>query len=125
MSQTLSQSQTLRVGGKVIGSTQEVVNGALAVIDEQVEIGTDVEHLIAVPYAQLKGLVLHATMACTVKTNSSSEADDTFTLEANKPIVWFAGGITDNPLTADVASLFVTNAAAGLLQFYALYDPTE
>lgn len=125
MSQTLSQTQTLRVGGKTIGATQEAVNGALAVIDEQVEIGTDIEHLIAVPYAQLKGLVLHATMACTVKTNSSSVADDTFTLEANKPIVWFTGGLAANPLTVDVTSIFITNAAAGLFQMYALYDPTE
>lgn len=125
MSQTLSQSQTLRVGGKTIGATQEAVDGALAVIDEQVGIGTDKEHLIAVPYAQLKALVLHATMACTVKTNSATEEDDEFTLEANKPIVWFTGGITPNPLTADVTSIFITNAAAGSFQFYALYDPTE
>lgn len=125
MSQTLSQTQTLRVGGKTIGATNEVTNGAIAGIDEVVPIGTDVEFDVSFLAAQLKGLVIFSAVACTIKTNSPSEADDTFTVEANKPIVFLAGGVAPNPITQDVTSLFITNAAEGLIQFYAIYDPTS
>lgn len=124
MSHTLSRSQTIRVGGKTVGATNDVTDGALASIDEVCPIGTDVEHEIAFPYAKLKGLVLSSAVACTIKTNSSSAPDETFTLAAGRPIVWMNGDVSASPVTADVTSVFITNAAEGLIQIFALYDPT-
>lgn len=47
MSHTLSRSQTIRIGGKTVGATNDVTDGALASIDEVCPIGTNVEHDIA------------------------------------------------------------------------------
>ena len=50
-----------------------------------------------------------ATSDVTVKTNSSSMPDQTFTLKTNKPGVWNSDMSFDNPITTNITVIYVTN----------------
>lgn len=74
----------------------------------------DLEIAIAFTLAELKSILLYASKALTIKTNSSSTPDDTIDLPAGKPWAWQAGGPAEGAntgqlLTADVTAFFVTN----------------
>jgi len=71
------------------------------------ESPNDLEVALTLAKNQLKMLYLVADGAVTVKTNSKDAADDTFTLAANVPIVWYEGSGLANPFTADVTKLFM------------------
>jgi len=62
----------------------------------------------------------------TLKTNSSTVPDDTFTLVDGKKLEWTANSLEACPITSDVATLFVTKAGAGdvLLEILTGYDVT-
>lgn len=77
--------------------------------------------------SSMKSLMIHTTRDVTIKTNSSSTPDQTFTLKANQPLVWSANSPAVNPLTADVTGgLFVTNSSGedAKLTIKMLQDPT-
>lgn len=124
MSHTMVIGNTATIAGKVLGANRSATNDGLAVIDTTAPIGTNVEYEAAFTVAQIKSLAIYAAVACTIKTNSSSEPDDTITMVAGEIITWDENSVYACPITADVTSLFLTNAASGLIQFYALYDPT-
>ncbi len=67
-------------------------------------------------------------VAMTIETNSSSAADNTFTLAPGSPITWITGDPTFVDSNGDdvtnITSIFVTNTTAGTLQICALVDPT-
>jgi len=89
-------------------------------------IGTDVQVDLVADVSTIVSLVIESTTAMTLKTNSSGAPVDTITLVANKPVVWntqiLATLGTACPLTVDVTSLFVTNAAVGDLNIYILFN---
>lgn len=70
---------------------------------------------LAIDVSQLKMLHLLATAAMTIETNDSGSPDDTLTLDANKPLLWYEGCGMDCPLTADVADIYVASVAGGTL----------
>ncbi len=82
--------------------------------------------LIGLDISALKTLYLVADQDLTVKTNSSTEPDDTLTLESGQPLVWWDGNGFAAPFSEDVATLFVTNASGddAVLQLFALLDAT-
>lgn len=77
----------------------------------------------ALDYSQCKGFFMVADAAMTVETNSSSAADQTFTLAANVPVAW-ANGAGTCPVTTDITALYVTSTAGGTLKIRTLIDPT-
>lgn len=87
---------------------------------------SDLEIVAAIDVSALELLIVEATADCTVETNSASTPDNTLTLTAGVPVIWYPGCGHSNPLTADVTSLFVnpTAATAGVLSIKALTDAT-
>jgi len=97
-------------------------NLEVAVADES----TDLAINIAIDYSALKSLYIVSDQDLTVETNDGTTPDDTLTLLAGKPIVWFEGCGFTNPLSADVTALYATNAsgADATLTIKTLQDAT-
>ncbi|QDT26798.1 hypothetical protein Enr10x_21080 [Gimesia panareensis] len=72
---------------------------------------TDLAINIAIDYSALQLLFIVADQDLTIETNDGSTPDDTLTLKAGKPIVWYDGCGYSNPLSADVTALYATNAS--------------
>ena len=97
--------------------------------DRDVTVGAttnDVEVSIAFTMAGLKAIYIAATNTVTLETNSSSAADDTFTITAGSPFVWtYTSGIT-TPFTADVTKFYLSNAggSSSTVQIRVIRDAT-
>ncbi len=109
--------------GTITGSGSETAD-AVAYIDTTLAIATNAEYDIDFIHTQLKSLIIKSAVACTVKTNSSGSPDNTFTIVAGEPFQWRDGDAFTNPVTAAVTKVFITTAATGAFQMYALHDPT-
>jgi hypothetical protein len=81
---------------------------------------------IAVDVSELSSLLIYSDVACTIKTNSSGSPDNTITVAAGKPVVWYTGCGLACPLTVDVTKIYVTvgGSTAGTLKIRALQDAT-
>lgn len=115
--------------GNSVNKSVQASSGQEISIDETIpDAQTDLAVAFAAVRAKIQMLIIVSDRALTLETNSGSAADDTFTLEAGKPIIWYSGiGIAITDLfSADITGLFVTNASGGnaLLQIRALIDPT-
>jgi len=98
--ESIAQTVTIEADGE--GNRNVTVNAATT--DKRVDIAIDV--------SELKLLYIHSDQDITIETNSGSAADDTLTIKANKPFVWYADCGLTNPLGTDVTALFITNAGA-------------
>ena len=78
--------------------------------------------------SQLKSVLLVASVAMTLKTNSSGSPQETIALAAGVPKIWSLAQdlIGTCPFSGDVTALFVTNASggAGTLTVKTAHDPT-
>lgn len=93
---------------------------------EDKAVGTDTQYDMVIDVSTIQSLCIESTTAMTLETNNSGTPADTISLTANKAVVWNTQiqstlG-TACPLTTDVTSLFVTNAAIGDLKIYILMD---
>lgn len=86
-------------------------------------IAADAEDLeVACPFviADTSAIYIRFSQEMTIKTNSDSAPDDSFTLPANHPLVWDDTMVYDNPFTANVTKFFITNEsgtqATGLIR---------
>lgn len=84
--------------------------------------------LIAIDVSALKSIYIDSTTDITIKTNSSSEEDDTISVSGGEPLVWFTGCGLATPFTSgtDVTQIYVTNgeASAGTVKIRCLHDAT-
>src|SRR5262245_48857156 len=87
---------------------------------------TNLHVIFAIDISQLVSLEMVCDRALTVKTNSSSDPDDTLGLAAGTPLRWHSTCGLDNPLSADVAHLYLTLAAGddATLKVRTLQDTT-
>lgn len=72
---------------------------------------TDLAINIAIDFSALQLLYIVSDQDLTIETNDGTTPDDTLTLKAGKPIVWYDGCGYTNPLSADVTALYATNAS--------------
>lgn len=100
-------------------------------LEKTFAIGTDVAQDLEADQSTIVSLAMEwdgaAGQTCVVETNSSSAPDDTITLTHGSPLIWNTE-IEDTlgtacPITVDITTgIFVTNAAAGDLTIYILFD---
>lgn len=74
----------------------------------------NVEVDLAFPFANVKSMVIYSAQAMTIKSNSTSVPDDTFTVPAGKQLAWNTNDIAACPFTVDVTKLYLTNGSATL-----------
>lgn len=94
---------------------------------EDKSIGTDTQIDCTLDVSTIQSLCIVATVDMTLETNATNAAGgDSIALLANKPVVWNTQ-IEDTlgtacPLTLDVTTLYLTNAAVGDFSMYVLMD---
>ena len=94
---------------------------------EDKTVGTETQVDMVIDVSTIESLCIEATTAMTLETNATNAAGgDTITLTANQAVVWNTRiestlG-TACPLTTDVTTLYVTNAAVGDLKIYILMN---
>lgn len=124
MSYTMTVQTVVALEGQSLSGTAtasaEAIDKRQVVLDENAD---DVEILQTLDVSEVKGLVLLCSADATLKTNSSSEPDDTISLTAGRSVSWITGQGA-NPLTADVTSFFASSTTGGTLQMWFLSDPT-
>lgn len=125
----MAVSQTLTIGWSR-GSesvTKTITKSSEGGKDIDVDIiANQTDKLVAetIDVSQIKLLWIMADVAMTVETNSGSAPDDTLTLVANEPIVWWDGCGWPCPLGTDVAAFYITNTTAGNLKAHFVLDAT-
>jgi len=127
VSRTFERSYTPGNGGGVLGYQKVVADESEVSVSKSIpDETTDMEIIFAVPYAQIKAILLASDQAITVEVNSSSAPDQIFTLLANQPLLWLYGDPIANPITQDITKLYITNAsgAAAALEVRAILDAT-
>ena len=69
----------------------------------------------AIDVSQLSLVFIKSDVTITFKNNDDGTPDDTLTITAGKPLVWYSGCGLPNPFASgiDVASFKLTNATAG------------
>jgi hypothetical protein len=82
---------------------------------------------LTIDVSALKSIYIKSDKALTLETNSSSAADETLTLGADTPIIWYDGmPAAMKPFQQDVTALYVTEGASvdANLIIKTLQDPT-
>jgi hypothetical protein len=100
------------------GSPVRVVSEITSEADEYVSLDVPVQsnYQIALAFvrARLKSILVKAGGPLTLKTNSTSAPDNTWALDADKPLIWNVDSLiaVNTMFAADVTTLYVTNAGA-------------
>lgn len=134
MSLTVQLSRAWRFGTDVLSAVEELTYEDADVnptIDATIGAGlTDKQVACTIDLSQLKALYLESDQDVTIETNqaggSSAAPDDVLTLSANVPKLWtISDGLDLCPLTADVDTLFVSNAGGedAKLKIRGVQDP--
>jgi hypothetical protein len=83
-------------------------------VDVTVPGSTSDVHVLATVDVSALGLVfISSDQDITIETNSSSAADETITIAAGKPLIWYTGCGWTNPFATDITALYLTRGAAG------------
>ena len=117
-------NKSVRTNAGTVGGTAYVLEGTAEsnIVLEDHAIGTDTAQDFTADVSTIVSLAMEwspasGSSSCTIETNSSSAADDTIILLADKPLYWdtriLATEGTACPLTVDVTSLFITTTAIG------------
>lgn len=121
------QLQTVISDGalRISATSLETVEAATQLDVTVANAVTDGQHAFMVERTGMKSFFVSSDQDVTIKTNNSGAPIDTLTVKANKPIVWM-DGIGIAPITADITSLFITNASgsAASIKILAGWDPT-
>lgn len=127
----MSYSHTINLGvttpgNRVTGTITETGDGEERRDIPLTALQANKEVALVLEVAAIKSLFMLATGGCTIKTNSSSAPDDTITLAAGQPLAWSPSMSFDNPLTADVTALFITDTSddPNRVQIEVLLDST-
>lgn len=117
-----SGSGGLNLSGVVTETANAEQNRVLAITAAT----PDQEFDLDFPFAALKSFFAISTQDVTIETNDGAAPDDTLTLKAGVPFWWAASSSQASPFTADVDSIFVTNAGdkAATVNIRVLYDAT-
>jgi hypothetical protein len=110
-------------GLAIAGGQRQFSGDSQLLINDTIAIGaTNLLILAAIDISQVQALAFYSSVDLTVKTNSSGSPTNTINLLAGKPYIWESGGYETCKITADVSSLYVTNASgvAAIFQVIAL-----
>jgi len=127
MTITHSITWTWTQSGDSESNTENVSAGLEKNLDEAVaDSETDLEITYEIDQSAMQSFYMVSDQDVTVETNDGAAPDDTFSLQANIPLVWTANSNLTNPVTTDITALFVTNASGSTanLKIRALVDPT-
>lgn len=116
-------------GGKLNNGTGgvTVTGSGLPGLDESIpDSSTDLAVTYSLDVSAVVGFFMVSDAAVTIETNDGTTPDDTMTLTAGVPYVWYTGKPEAFAFTTDITALYVTNSSGGAarLQIKALSDAT-
>lgn len=120
-------SDKVSASNRVLDTPITITAGALrTVTGEPIAGSTTTEVIVPVDVSAVKGFYILATVACTLKTNSSGSPDETLALVANVPYVWHTSKYDAFKFEVDIVTMFFTVAGstAGVVRMEILEDPT-
>lgn len=81
---------------------------------------------LAIDVSAIEMISIMCSKDATLKTNSSGSPDNTLTLKAGEPYLWWKNAPWANALTVDITALYLTVAGTGTTEFElaCLQDPT-
>lgn len=118
---------TIASGEDTIRYSKTYSGSAAAHFSEEIATGsTNTQVNIAIDVSAVKAFVLVSDQDVTVKTNSTSSPNTTFTLEANHPYTWDTDSEDAFLLAVDVTVVYITNAsgATATVRCRCVYDAT-
>lgn len=123
MAQNLSFEITQRGG---LGANRTItktisVDGIGGVIDGQTiaDSTTDGEYNMAADVSTMSYLYIESDQDITIETNDGTTPDDTLTITANNPVIWYTGCFYSNPITTNITTnIFVTNSSGSTATLY-------
>ena len=118
---------TWNSGASNLSQNIAVTDAASVTIDEAIASdATDYEIALVLDQSEIAGFWMECDQAVTVETNDNTAADDSVTLRANEPLVWYTNCYYTGLITQDVTALFVTCATGTTATFKlrVLYDST-
>lgn len=121
MSFTVTLSQKIQEGQTIFGSTAQTFTcETVTKLEESVpDSSTDLEFLSSIDISELQVFYMVSDQAMTIETNSGSAAQETFTLTANKPVVWRSGDAAI--FAGDVTGFYATNASGNAATLRIMY----
>lgn len=123
----ISYSLNRGVGSNISVQSSETNESEIAFSVSCPSPSTNKEISIAFALATVKSIFIKASGPVTLETNDGSTPDDTFSLDADKPLVWNTKSGGANPFSEDVGALFATVAGGGdavVVEGYILTDVT-
>lgn len=117
VSHTFAFSHT---GGSTPLSDSVTVSGELAT-EANISLSgstTNQQENIAFNHTNLRGVYIKSDVTVTLKTNSSGSPDDTITVTAGVPFIWYYQSGVDNPFSAAVVTTYWTNGTSGAATIY-------
>lgn len=127
MSFSAQITEAISIGGAEYAKNNTLSGASKLEISESVaDSETDKEIVCAIDVSAVKAVVICSSQDVTLETNNGSTPDDTFSLKANLPYVWYTNKYDSLLLTVDVTSIFITNASgsAATIEVYVITDPT-
>lgn len=91
---------------------------------------SNVEVPVVIDISKADFIAIKPTVPISIKTNSTAEPDDTFTVDPTEGYVWYRASGNAPVFTADVEKLYITNdtdgesAASGTVEIIVLDDAT-
>jgi hypothetical protein len=111
MSATHRVTTTVNTGSSPSISKQVSIvseyNGHLPALDCPEHVSTQIS--FAAPIASIKNILIFASGAVVLRTNSNSAPDDEFSLTADNYLGWNENNLAPVPFDVDITSLFVAN----------------
>lgn len=115
------------LAGLVVDNTQSIDSESEQAFEVPISAdATDTQIVCSIDVSALEALIIQCDTGVVIETNSGSAADDTITITAGKPFVWYTGCGYDNPLGTDVTDLFVSeqDSAPGTLKIHVAQNAT-
>ncbi len=108
-----------RYNGENVTGTVSIVADGMTSLDVTVPGSTtDQAASVSILTAKVKSLYMLSSVDLTVQTNNGTTPDNTFTLKAGVPYFWDGqSGYFSNPLSANITTLYLTNAGTTAASF--------
>lgn len=112
MAATLSLLESLSGGVDLVQNINAFSGSILTQVEEDVATAeTDLEISVAIDVSEIAAIIITSSQDVTFETNDGAAPDDTLNLLADVPYVWSETCYFANLLTADITSVFITNAS--------------
>lgn len=128
MAFTATITESFKLGAETLSESNAFADGATQSIDEPIAASqTDWTIAFTLDVTACVAFYMVCDAEIVVETNNGGAPDDTITLVADVPYIWYTTNYNSFLLTTDVTSLFVTTTASPAtvrnLKIRAVYNP--